>query len=56
MTSGSKAQDGGEIHLFYGDIHVAPLEYKGRIELVSARRLANKLSEFVFRLLNGRAR
>lgn len=43
--------NGEEILLFYRDIHVAPFEYKGRVELLSARRLTNKPSEFVFKLL-----
>lgn len=40
-----------EIHLFYRDIHHAPFEYKGLIEVTSARLLTNKPSEFVFRFV-----
>lgn len=42
---------GEEIHLFYRDIHRAPFAYKGLVELKSYKRLTNKPSEFVFRLL-----
>jgi putative restriction endonuclease len=48
----SSKMNGEEIHLFYRDIHVAPFEYKGLVELVSAKRLTHKSSEFVFRLIS----
>jgi putative restriction endonuclease len=48
-----RAKSNGEkIHLFYRDEHQDEFEYKGLIELLSAKRLTNKPSEFVFRLLN----
>lgn len=40
-----------EIHLFYRDVHRAPFEYKGLLELISSRVMTAKPSEFVFKLL-----
>lgn len=43
--------NGEAIHLFYREEHGDEFEYKGLIELLSAKRLTNKPSEFVFRLV-----
>src|SRR5207248_3135879 len=48
----SAEQGGEEIHLFYREIHHSSFEYKGPIELVDNRLLANGPSKFVFRLFH----
>jgi hypothetical protein len=43
---------GEAIHLFFREIHHAPFEYKGQVELISSTLLTNKPSTFVFKLLH----
>jgi putative restriction endonuclease len=43
---------GEAIHLFFREIHHSPFEYKGLVELVNSTLLADRPSQFVFRLFH----